>query len=127
MGHIIIFRGLLYAFKLVILIMVLITTINRNGMTRTIKALLKASFIYWIPSVFSVFMQGRDVIDNASSVYFIGNKFVIAYLSILMYCFCLVLNVSKPESFKTNYKCIVTNLFFLCLLCFICERIRGYS
>lgn len=99
-GSYITYSGILYAVKILLYFSVMLIVVTRKGVLKATEALLQASYLYWFPSIITVLMQGRDVVDNASDVYFIGNKFAIAYLQILMCCFYSILlsNQKKKES-----------------------------
>lgn len=88
--------------------------------------------LYWVPSIITVFAQGRNVIDNANNVYFIGNKFNVAYLNVVMLCFLLFLNSERKENcsrsfvLKINSKKIGVFLFYA-MIVFIDYYMKAYT
>ena len=97
------YTGVKFAWKIVLYFAVSWIAIRKRGSNKVAKASWDGLMIYWVPSIITVFAQGRNVIDNANNVYFIGNKFQIAYLNVVMLCLLLFLNEGKSENRKGGF------------------------
>lgn len=109
-GLLITYTGIKFAWKIVLYFTVPWIAIKKRGSKSVARASWRCLRWYWIPSIVTVFIQGRDVVDNANDTYFIGNKFNVAYLNVIMLCLMLFLNaeqisMSKPRLIlKVNNK-----------------------
>lgn len=90
-GPYITYTGIKFAWKTIIYFTVPWTAIKKRGSKKVAQASWNCLMLYWIPSVITVLAQGRDVVDNANNTYFIGNKFNVAYLNVIMLCLYLYL------------------------------------
>ena len=112
------YTGVEFTWKIILYFTVSWIAIKKRGSNNIAKASWNCLMLYWVPSIITVFAQGRNVIDNANNVYFIGNKFNVAYLNVVMLCLLLFLNNERKEycsrSFvlKINSKKIEVFLFY---------------
>lgn len=112
------YTGVEFTWKIILYFTVSWIAIKKRGSNNIAKASWNCLMLYWVPSIITVFAQGRNVIDNANNVYFIGNKFNVAYLNVVMLCLLLFLNNERKEycsrSFvlKINSKKIGVFLFY---------------
>ena len=88
--------------------------------------------LYWVPSIITVFVQGRNVIDNANNVYFIGNKFNVAYLNVVMLCLLLFLNNEKKENHSHGLVLKISSkknkvFLFYAIIVFIDYYMKAYT
>lgn len=114
--------GILFACKTFIFFTVPWISVRKRGSKKVAQASLNCLLLYWIPAVITVFVQGKDVVDNANNVYFIGNKFQIAYLNIVLLCLLLFLNRNQIEKYsnhlvlRMNKKKIGIFLFYVAII-----------
>ena len=86
--------------------------------------------LYWIPTVITVVVQGKDVVDNASNVYFIGNKFNVSYLNVIMLCLYLYLTkekVNRQSSYLKLNRKKVGILLFYCIILYLAFFMKAYT
>ena len=91
------YTGVEFTWKIILYFTVSWIAIKKRGSNNIAKASWNCLMLYWVPSIITVFAQGRNVIDNANNVYFIGNKFNVAYLNVVMLCLLLFLNNERKE------------------------------
>lgn len=126
------YTGVEFTWKIILYFTVSWIAINKRGSKNIAKASWNCLMLYWVPSIITVFAQGRNVIDNANNVYFIGNKFNVAYLNVVMLCLLLFLNNERKENFsrsfvlKINSKKIGVFLFYA-MIVFIDYYMRAYT
>lgn len=99
-GPYITFMGLKFAWKTFIFFTVPWIAIRKRGSTSVAQASWNCLMLYWIPSVISVLIQRQNVMDNANNIYFIGNKFQISYLNVVMLCLYLFLKKGKIDGHR---------------------------
>ena len=131
-GRLTTYTGFIFACKVFIYFAVPWIAIGKKGSKRVVQASWNCLMLYWVPSIITVFAQGRNVIDNANNVYFIGNKFNVAYLNVVMLCFLLFLNSERKENcsrsfvLKINSKKIGVFLFYA-MIVFIDYYMKAYT
>lgn len=131
-GRLTTYTGFIFACKVFIYFAVPWIAIGKKGSKRVVQASWNCLMFYWIPSIITVFAQGRNVIDNANDVYFIGNKFNVAYLNVVMLCLLLFLNNERKENcsrsfvLKINSKKIGVFLFYA-MIVFIDYYMKAYT
>lgn len=97
-------------------------SIMKRGSKKIAKVSWNCLLLYWIPSVVTVLIQGRNVVDNANNTYFIGNKFNVAYLNVIMLCLNLYLmrRDNKRQRFKLSLRIsrnsVLAALFYLFII-----------
>lgn len=89
--------GVKFAWKIIIYFTVPWISIKKRGSKKVAYASWNCLMLYWIPTVITVLVQGRNVLDNANNIYFIGNKFNVAYLNAIMLCLYLYLTREENE------------------------------
>ena len=102
-GRLTTYTGFIFACNVFIYFAVPWIAIGKKGSKRVVQASWNCLMFYWIPSIITVFAQGRNVIDNANNVYFIGNKFNVAYLNVVMLCLLLFLNNERKENCSRSF------------------------
>lgn len=126
------YTGVEFTWKIILYFTVSWIAIKKRGSNNIAKASWNCLMLYWVPSIITVFAQGRNVIDNANNVYFIGNKFNVAYLNVVMLCLLLFLNNEKKENcsrsfvLKINSKKIGVFLFYA-MIVFIDYYMKAYT
>lgn len=126
------YTGVEFTWKIILYFTVSWIAIKKRGSNNIAKASWNCLMLYWIPSIITVFAQGRNVIDNANNVYFIGNKFNVAYLNVVMLCLLLFLNNERKENcsrsfvLKINSKKIGVFLFYA-MIVFIDYYMKAYT
>ena len=126
------YTGVEFTWKIILYFTVSWIAIKKRGSNNIAKASWNCLMLYWVPSIITVFAQGRNVIDNANNVYFIGNKFNVAYLNVVMLCLLLFLNNERKENcsrsfvLKINSKKIGVFLFYA-MIVFIDYYMKAYT
>lgn len=117
------FSGVIYAWKLILYITVPWISIIKKGSRKIAKVSWDCLLLYWVPSAITVLIQGRNVVDNANNIYFIGNKFNVAYLNVILLCLNLYLmrQVNNEQqrfvfSLKTRRSSVLTISFFFLII-----------
>lgn len=85
------FSGVIYACKILLYITVPWISSVKKGSRKIAKVSWDCLLLYWVPSALTVLIHGRNVVDNANNIYFIGNKFNVAYLNVILLCLNLYL------------------------------------
>lgn len=126
------YTGIKFAWKIVLYFTIPWIAIRKRGSNKIAKVSWNCLMLYWIPSIITVLFQGQNVIDNANNVYFIGNKFNVAYLNVVMLCLLLFINKEKSENhsnclvLKISSKKIKIFLFYA-IIVFIDYYMRAYT
>lgn len=121
-GPYITYTGVKFAWKTIIYFTVPWISIKKRGSKKVAQASWNCLMLYWIPTVITVLVQGRDVVDNANNTYFIGNKFNVAYLNVIMLCLYLYLTREKLQhrtsrlTLKFNRKKVGIFLFYITII-----------
>lgn len=117
------FSGVIYAWKMILYIAVPWISVNKRGSRKIAKVSRDCLLLYWVPSVITVLIQGRNVVDNANNIYFIGNKFNVAYLNVILLCFNLYLmrrdNNERQRfvlSLKIRHSSVLNGLFYFLII-----------
>lgn len=131
-GNLITYTGIIFSCKVFIFFTVPWIAIRKKGSKKFVQASWNCLILYWIPSVITVLVHGQDAIDNANNIYFIGNKFNIAYLNVVMLCLLLFLNDDKSENgsrglhLRINKKKICVFLFYIMII-FLDYYMKAYT
>lgn len=121
-GLYITYMGVKFAWKIIIYFTVPWISIKKRGSKKVAQASWSCLMLYWIPSVITVLVQGRDVVDNANNTYFIGNKFNVAYLNVIMLCLYLYLARENHDhrahslTLKIKKKKLMVCLFYIIII-----------
>lgn len=117
------FSGVIYAWKMILYIAVPWISVKKRGSRKITKVSRDCLLLYWVPSVITVLIQGRNVVDNANNIYFIGNKFNVAYLNVILLCFNLYLmrrdNNERQRfvlSLKIRHSSVLNGLFYFLII-----------
>ena len=116
------FSGVIYACKVLLYITVPWISIMKKGSRKIAKVSWDCLLLYWVPSALTVLIQGRNVVDNANNIYFIGNKFNVAYLNVILLCLNLYLMRHNNEqqrfvfSLKTRRSSVLTISFYFLII-----------
>lgn len=117
------FSGVIYACKMILYIAVPWISVKKRGSRKITKVSRDCLLLYWVPSVITVLIQGRNVVDNANNIYFIGNKFNVAYLNVILLCFNLYLmrrdNNERQRfvlSLKIRHSSVLNGLFYFLII-----------
>lgn len=117
------FSGVIYAWKIILYITVPWISVKKRGSRKIAKVSWDCLLLYWIPSVITVLVQGKNAADNANNIYFIGNKFNVAYLNVILLCLNLYLmrqDSNERQRFKFLLKIrrssVLTGLFYLLII-----------
>lgn len=101
-GPYITYVGIIFAWKVIIYFIVPWISIKKRGSKKVVQASWNCLMLYWIPTVITVLIQGRNVLDNANNTYFIGNKFNVTYLNVIMLSLYLYLTREKLEQHSSR-------------------------
>ena len=131
-GKLTTYTGVIFTCKVFIFFTVPWIAIRKKGSKKIAQASWNCLMLYWIPSVITVFVQGQDAVDNANNIYFIGNKFNIAYLNVVMLCLLLFLNDGKSENHSSGLnlrlkKKKIGILFFFAITIFLDYYMKAYT
>lgn len=131
-GRLTTYTGFIFSCKVFIYFAVPWIAIRKKGCRRIVQASWNCLMLYWVPSIITVFVQGRNVIDNANNVYFIGNKFNVAYLNVVMLCLLLFLNNEKKENHSHGLVLKISSkknkvFLFYAIIVFIDYYMKAYT
>lgn len=129
-GQYITYTGVKFAWKLLLYFTVPWICIQKRGSKKVAQASWNCLMLYWIPTVITVVVQGKDVVDNASNVYFIGNKFNVSYLNVIMLCLYLYLTkekVNRQSSYLKLNRKKVGILLFYCIILYLAFFMKAYT
>ena len=131
-GRLTTYTGFIFACKVFIYFTVPWIAVRKKGSKKIVQTSWNCLMLYWIPSVITVFAHGQNVVDNANNVYFIGNKFNIAYLNVVMLCLLLFLNDGKGANYRHGLvlrinKKKIRNFFFCAMIIFLDNYMKAYT
>ena len=116
-----IMNDFLHLFSVLSIFLIPLIVTETSGIKKVAKVFLKCSYIYFIPTIITVILAGR-VDAGWYEPYFVGNKFLLTYYLLLMFCSWGNLHIEEiRNNVKTKIKvialCVVGIAFSAYLYC----------
>lgn len=116
-----IMNDFLHPFSVLSIFLIPLIVTEARGIKKVAKVFLRCAYVYFIPTIITVIISGR-VDAGWYEPYFVGNKFLVTYYFLLMFCSWGIINIEEIQNtVKTKIKviffCIVGIAFSVYLYC----------
>lgn len=102
-----IMNDFLHPFSVLAIFIIPLIVTETSGINKVAKVFLRCAFVYFIPTIITVIVAGR-VDAGWYEPYFVGNKFLLTYYFLLMFCSWGILHIEEiRNTVKTKIKVIV--------------------
>lgn len=102
-----IMNDFLHPFSVLAIFIIPLIVTEASGINKVAKVFLRCSYVYFIPTMVTVILAGR-VDAGWYEPYFVGNKFLLTYYFLLMFCSWGILHIEEIQNtVKTKVKVIV--------------------
>ena len=116
-----IMNDFLHPFSVLSIFLIPLIVTEAREIKKVAKVFLRCAYVYFIPTIITVIISGR-VDAGWYEPYFVGNKFLVTYYFLLMFCSWGIINIEEIQNtVKTKIKviffCIVGIAFSVYLYC----------
>ena len=102
-----IMNDFLHPFSVLAIFIIPLIVTEASGINKVAKVFLRCSYVYFIPTMVTVILAGR-VDAGWYEPYFVGNKFLLTYYFLVMFCSWGILHIEEIQNtVKTKVKVIV--------------------
>lgn len=116
-----IMNDFLHPFSVLAIFIIPLIVTEASGINKVAKVFLRCSYVYFIPTMATVILAGR-VDAGWYEPYFVGNKFLLTYYSLVMFCSWGIIHIEEIQNtVKAKVKviafCVVGMTFSAYLYC----------
>lgn len=116
-----IMNDFLHPFSVLAIFIIPLIVTEASGINKVAKVFLRCSYVYFIPTMVTVFLAGR-VDAGWYEPYFVGNKFLLTYYFLVMFCSWGIIHIEEIQNtVKAKVKvigfCVVGIAFSAYLYC----------